>query len=461
MSAGPGLPVPERAVGEGGKSKLGLRDLFSYAVAQIGSSLFFHVPLLILMPFMTNHLAMPAALAGAVIFLPKIWVVFCDPLMGTWSDRWRSSAGRRRPFVLWGGIATACSFVMLFSAPSLDNPYLTGALVAALYLVGSTAYSSFSVPYLAMASEIAPRQVDVTLVTSWRMAFNFIGAFVSGLAPLLVQKLGGGRMGYLGMSACLALVCLLSVLLFYAGTRHLPVTQAARAVAPERIQWRAIYQNRPFRVLLQTYCIQLLGIGIIQSAFAYFVIYRLKSDLASLSGVVLVMTLGSLVAQPVWINLAKRYGKLHTYRIAIVAMMCAEAMFLLPGAGDLGMLYIACGCVGLASAGYTLMAWSSMYDIVAADTAATGVQRAGTYTGIWSAAEKVAIALGVLSTGVLLQAFGFHPSKAGFVPQSELALAAVRFVPGVLPAALLALSLLSLSRFKPPAPAATLQEATL
>lgn len=458
MNAGPGLAAQADVEGQGAAPRLALRDLFSYAVAQIGSSLFFHVPLLILMPFMTNHLALPAALAGAVIFLPKIWVVFCDPLMGTWSDRLRSTAGRRRPFVLWGGIATACSFVMLFSAPSLESPYLTGALVAVLYLVGSTAYSSFSVPYLAMAAEIAPRPVQVTLVTSWRMAFNFGGAFVSGLAPLLVQKLGGGRTGYLGMSICLALVCLASVLLFYAGTRHLPLTQAARAAAPERIQWRAIYRNRQFRVLLQTYCIQLLGIGIVQSAFAYFVIYRLKSDLASLSGVVLVMTLGSLVAQPIWIKLAKRYGKLHTYRIAIVAMMLAEAMFLLPGPGDLGLLYVTCGCVGLASAGYTLMAWSAMYDIVAADALATGIQRAGTYTGIWSACEKVAIAVGVLATGVLLQMFGFHPSKAGFVPQSDLALAAVRFIPGILPAALLALSLLSLSRFRPPAAALPQQD---
>lgn len=443
------IAPPELEADTTATTRMSIRDLFFYASAQIGSSLFFHVPLLILMPFMTNHLALPAALAGAVIFLPKIWVVFCDPLMGTWSDRVRSAAGRRRPFVLWGGIATAASFVMLFSAPSLDNPYLTGALVAVLYLLGSTAYSSFSVPYLAMAAEIAPRPAMVTLVTSWRMAFNFIGAFVAGMAPLLVQKLGGGRMGYLGMSICLATVCLLTVLVFYAGTRTLTVTQAARAAAPERVQWRTIFRNRPFKVLLQTYCIQLLGIGIIQSAFAYFVIYRLNSDLASLSGVVMVMTAGSLVAQPIWIRLAKRYGKLHTYRIAIIAMMLAEAMFLLPGAGDIGLLYVACGCVGLASAGYTLMAWSSMYDIVAADTLATGVQRAGAYTGVWSACEKVAIAVGVLSTGVLLQLFDFHPSKAGFVPQSALALAAVRFIPGVLPATLLALSLLSLSRFKP------------
>jgi glycoside/pentoside/hexuronide:cation symporter, GPH family len=59
----------------------------------------FTVPGLILLPYLTRSLAVPAALAGLLVLLPKAWDVLLNPVAGRLSDR----AGTRLPFLLFGG----------------------------------------------------------------------------------------------------------------------------------------------------------------------------------------------------------------------------------------------------------------------------------------------------------------------------------------------------------------------
>jgi GPH family glycoside/pentoside/hexuronide:cation symporter len=447
-------PAPAKPTGAiAPRVRLRTTDLFFYAIAQIGSSLFFHVPLLILLPFMTNSLAIPAAVAGLVVFLPKIWVVFCDPLMGAWSDRVQHRAGRRRPFVLWGGVATGLSFAVLFNVSPSSSPLLAAVTVCALYLLGSTAYSAFSVPYLAMAPEIAHGPDEVTVITSWRMSFNFVGALLAGLAPLLVQRLGQGRLGYAHMGLLLGAVCVATVLVFYAGTRT-PDHLGHQRTSTNFREWLSIFENSRFTLLLATYVVQLLAMGVVQSSFAYFVVYQVGARLGNLTQVAFCLVTGSLLAQPAWVRLSTRWGKRPTYIFATVAIALSEGSYLLVGNGDLWIMYAVSLAVGFSSAGFTLMAWSMLFDVVNDDGAGRGSQRSGAFTGIWSACEKISSAVGVLATGLLLQAVGFRGSTSGFIEQAPGALKAVRLIPGVIPASILLLSLLTLTRVKGRRPAA-------
>ena len=72
----------------------------------VGGQIFRDAPALLLLPFMTDALGVPAAIAGLAIFAPKIWVVFADPLAGIASDRMSTRWGRRRPFMFWGALLT-------------------------------------------------------------------------------------------------------------------------------------------------------------------------------------------------------------------------------------------------------------------------------------------------------------------------------------------------------------------
>ena len=57
--------------------------------------------------FLTKALGMPAALAGTIPLIGKIWDAVTDPIMGNICDRTRSRFGAKRFYILVGSIVSA------------------------------------------------------------------------------------------------------------------------------------------------------------------------------------------------------------------------------------------------------------------------------------------------------------------------------------------------------------------
>ena len=93
------------------RSKLDRGLYLGYALGSVGTGIYNTVPGLLLLFYMTNTLGISAWLAGLAIFVPKLWDVVTDPWMGSISDRSHSRWGRRRPWLLLGGL----TFVALLS----------------------------------------------------------------------------------------------------------------------------------------------------------------------------------------------------------------------------------------------------------------------------------------------------------------------------------------------------------
>ena len=62
-------------------------------------------------------LGLSAFWLGLIMIIPRLWDAFSDPIVGHLSDNTRSRFGRRRPFLLIGGIAVAVFFVVLWWIP--------------------------------------------------------------------------------------------------------------------------------------------------------------------------------------------------------------------------------------------------------------------------------------------------------------------------------------------------------
>ena len=85
-------------------------------------------------------LGLSAFWLGTALIVPRLWDAVFDPLMGHISDNVRTPWGRRRPFLLIGGIAVALSFVMMWWVPK-------GAAVQAWFGTPE-AYSWFQIGYI-------------------------------------------------------------------------------------------------------------------------------------------------------------------------------------------------------------------------------------------------------------------------------------------------------------------------
>jgi Na+/melibiose symporter-like transporter len=88
-------------------------------------------------------------------------------------------------------------------------------------------------------------------------------------------------------------------------------------------------------------------------------------------------------------------------------------------------------------------------DVIAADEAASGQRRAGVFTGVWTAAETLGLAVGPGLLGLLLGAAGYVSSTGDeVVAQTSTAVTAVRLGFSVLPAVIVLAAVPIFARYR-------------
>ena len=86
-----------------------------YGIVEIGTNSLIVFASFYFLFYMTEALGVPPVYAGLLFFLAKTFDVITDPLIGNWSDRTHSRMGRRRPFMLAGGILLGPTVALMSS----------------------------------------------------------------------------------------------------------------------------------------------------------------------------------------------------------------------------------------------------------------------------------------------------------------------------------------------------------
>jgi glycoside/pentoside/hexuronide:cation symporter, GPH family len=111
------------------------------------------------------------------------------------------------------------------------------------------------------------------------------------------------------------------------------------------------------------------------------------------------------------------------------------------------VVFAAVALVGVGYAGCQVFPMAMLPDAAAVDARRTGSSRVGVYTGVWTAAETLGLALGPGLFALVLAIGGYESSTTGDVVQSDRAVAAITYGFSVLPAVLVMASLWWLSRY--------------
>lgn len=393
----------------------------------VGAQIFRDAPALLLLPFMTEALGVPAAVAGFAIFIPKIWVVFADPLAGIASDRVSTPWGRRRPFMLVGGLLTVALFVAMFHVPSMESHNWRAAYVSAVYTIALTAFAAFSVPYLTMGSEMTTDPDDRTRLMAFRVAFMATGLIVGGYAGWIRDFGGVGEVGYSFMAWSMGAICIVTMMTSVFATAKAPYVDRHETTLGLMAQFKLALENRPFLILLGAAFLQRLAEGVGYAALVYFYVYVLKQPLSVLGTMVLFIALAGIFSQPLWVWLCARLGKMRVYVATLLLYCGAFALWLIPEP-PLWMILAIGTLNGLFNSAFILTALSMLTDTVAYDRARTGLNREGAFNGVWLASEKVAFAFGTLIIGVVLSVFGYVETDTGISQsQPESALFGITF----------------------------------
>lgn len=273
-------PEPEPVVPAPGP-RLSIPIYAGYGVGQVGGQILRDTPTLILPIYMTTVLGLEPALAGLSIMIAKFWVVLADPIAGIVSDRTQTRWGRRRPFILVGGLIAALAFVLMFVTPVLERQLTLFLYATAVYLVLNTGFSMFSVPYLTMASEMSDSPDERTTLMSFRNSCLAIGLILGGaVAPKIVafvtQELGGTpKEGYRWMGIAMGAVIAASSLGAFFGTARALSRAGTEHALPLGEQLRIAWANKPFVVLIAANIVQYISAGIGYAGGSFFMAYVL------------------------------------------------------------------------------------------------------------------------------------------------------------------------------------------
>src|SRR6478752_1801096 len=425
--------------------RLPRRVRIGYGSGSVATGAFGTVPGLMLLPYLTDSLGIAALAAGFIVFLPKAWDVVLNPIAGRISDRTVDPRGPRRPWLLRAGLPLAACFALLFAAPEMATG-LEALWVLVLFLGCATAYAFFQVPYVAMPAEITASYDERTRLMTWRVAILAFTIMLAGATAPAIRDAVGGRDGYRVMGVAMAVIILVGVVLAYLGTRSAPVAAPQPGAGSLREQLRIVTEARDFRWLLTTFVVQALAVGCMLAGVDY-----LASDVLGKDGaatILFVCFVGpALLLTPAWSAIGTRVGKKQGYLASSLFLAGGAIVAVTAQSAPLAVVYLAVVLIGVGYAGCQVFPMAMLPDAAAVDARRTGSNRAGVYTGVWTAGETLGLALGPGVYAIVLAIGGYQSSTDGDAVQPDSALTAITLGFSVLPAALVLLSLVWLRRY--------------
>lgn len=429
-------------------ARLPLMICLGWGAGTLAVAVLFNAVNVLLLRYLVDFVGIGAGMAGALIGLSKLYDAFIDPAVGTLSDRSRSRAGRRRPFVLAGGVLLAVAAVMLFNVPgSMKGNDALWYVVASL-LVYATAYAAFSVPYMAMPAEMTRDYHERSRLISFRVyAVSIASLLAVFVGPVVIGALGGGQTGHSALSALLVVVILAATLFCFVATRPAAAHYEENPVrVPFLRKLAMIADNKPFLLLLVIKLLQLLALAVTQAAMPFLFRRVLSLDDTALGLYFLVFYGTMICVQPLWLKAGRKFGKRDLYLwISLVYGLMYASWYFVSADDPTIYLYLRAMILGATGGGVLLFGQSLLPDTMEWDYRRTGLRREGLLAGLYTVVEKLAYALGAAITGIVLGAAGYiGGTGAAAAEQPASAIQAIFLLASFVPMALLLASCVAL-----------------
>lgn len=430
-----------------------------YAVGSLGTGGFATLPGLVLVYYLTDSLGVAALAAGVVVTVAKVWDVVIDPVIGARSDRMLAVRGSRRPMMVLGGAALPVFFLLTFAVPPGTPAVVAGLWVLLAFVLTATAFSLFQVPYIALPAELASGYDQRTRLLTWRVVVLTFAILLFGAGGPALRSLGGGNSfaGYLLMALVAGVVIGGGMLASaFVAPRGLPAdvpppreTVAATLRSNYAAGVRVLRDSQPFRALLLTFLLQGLATGMMLAGANYVATWVLHSEDA-VTFLFVALIAPALVVTPLWGVVARRVGKERGFVAAsilfAVAALSMLALLWAPGA----WVYAPVAVAGAAYAGMQSLPMAMLPDVISHDARRNGEGRAGTFGGMWTAGETTGMALGatVLSLVLALSGYVSRTASDAAAAQPGSAVAGIVLSFSLIPAAVIAISLVPLARYR-------------
>jgi Na+/melibiose symporter-like transporter len=354
--------------------------------------------------FYAQALGLSLSAVGGILLVARLWDMVTDPVVGFLSDRTPTRFGRRKVWVVASAPLIAISVWMMFNpGEQVSNSYLLlGAM--AIYIAGTMAL----VPINAWGAELSSNYHQRSRVAGSRVVFGLGGTM---LALLLIDNSSNAALQS-SLTAISILVLVALVVTVPTAMRWVPDNSIASPDGNNlRGAWRLLVTPSPFRRLLVAFLLNGVANAIPAPLFLLFVTHVLEQP--ALAGPVLFLYfVCSAISVPVWVHVARRFGKHHTWcgAVTVACVFFAGAPFL--SAGDTAWYIAIVVGTGLMIGADLALPSAINGDLIELDAHENGQRRPGLFFALWGTASKLAFALAVGLVFPLLDLIGFDATAS-------------------------------------------------
>lgn len=380
---------------------------------------FFYIDVLGFDPMMISY----AMIAFAV------WNAINDPLLGLISDRTKTRMGRRIPWILFSSVPLALSFWLMFAPPLelLKTPVAQIIFFFIIICLYDTFFTAIYLNWEALFPEMFRDEKVRNRISMFKQGGGIVGAVIATLvAPIIIDKLG-----YPAMGAIFGVATMVTILLSLVGSKEDKRYSEAQSINfIEAI--KATFKNTAFiNVVVASLCFETAK-SLVLANIDFYGKYVIRDEMVSNLALPIVFIV-AIMGFPIWM-LINRKGRSEAIAVASLAAMLV-GLFSLQFAHTFIQMIPGMVIMGFSTAGYfmgreLLFARSIEYDYYR-----MGIRREGAYFGVNALIIRISGTFVSWLIGVMLATSGY---KNTLTIQPDTAVAAIRALVSLVPAALLA-----------------------
>ncbi|MEO1218650.1 MAG: MFS transporter [Bacteroidota bacterium] len=397
--------------------------------------------------YFSQVLGLDAALAGTASLVALIFDAVSDPLVGLWSDKWKSvSWGRRHPFMLVSALPLGIFTYLLFAPPVfLEENGLFWWMLSFSVLV-RLALTFFIVPHMSLGAELTTDYKERTSVTAYRIMF---AAFISPVIMIIgflyyfpaTEEFNNGlfnKAAYPDFALLCSILMILAIFICVFGTRnvipHLPklsTEQEKMSTAQLLGSLNEAAKMRSFWSLILFVMMVYVGIGIGVVFSTYFGTYYFELSTEEMAALPIGSAVGAVLALWIAPGLGERLDK---KRAAIYSTLIFAIFFSMPfllrmlgafpenGEPYLLGIYVFTLIIAYMFLWVTFsLASSMMADVIDEYELRYKKRQEGLFFAAMSFAFKCTTGLGQFFAGLLLSWIAFpNQARIGEVPQEAI-----------------------------------------
>lgn len=379
---------------------------------------------ILLLAFLNKVLGIEAVIASSIIMASKAWDAISDPLMGAISDNTRSKWGRRKPYLILGGILTFFAMLCLFAPIASFPMWFKISFAAFSYIFFCTANTISQVPYCSLSSDISPDFKERNNANTIKLFFSMLGAAVCFLVPSKVlEKFLNLEINsitfYLIIGVGFGLLFAIPIILAGIYTKERTPYDKDHKTKFSFKNYKSPFTIKCFRQHLLMYIGAFLCVDIIAALAVYYTADVLRDttifgrEMSMLYVIAPMMVMAGLMI-PLVVYISRKKSKQFAYRVGLPCYIIG-GLFLafMPSSFPGWCVPIATIVMGIGLGGAQSMPWIIFPDTIDVAEMKLGERSTGSFSGIMTLLRKMSTAIAIGLVGLFLSLAGQIPGIEG------------------------------------------------